>query len=86
MDLHRPRTIKGGEIMEYSKENLTTIAVFIYMLISPFLTTYGVSIDESMFTTAIMSIGGLLLAIKSAKHPNKLEILGNNESLDDDTC
>lgn len=72
--------------MEYSKENLTTIAVFIYMLISPLLTTYGVSIDEATLTQAIISIGGLLLAIKSAKHPNKLEILGNKESLDEDTC
>ena len=72
--------------MEYTKENISTIAVFIYMLISPILTSYGVSIDQTTLTTAIMGVGGLLLAIKSAKHPNKIEILGNKESLDDNTC
>ena len=70
--------------MDFSKENLTTVAVFIYMLISPMLNDYGVSIDQSGFTSIIVGIIGFLIAIISAKHPNTLSLLGNKD--DDESC
>ena len=76
--------------MEFNKGNLTTIAVFIYMLISPILSEYGVLIDESTFTTGLIGIIGLIIAIKSAKHPHNLDIFKNknNETNinNNDTC
>ena len=77
--------------MEFNKGNLTTIAVFIYMLISPILSEYGVLIDESTFTTGLIGIIGLIIAIKSAKHPHNLDIFKNEDTENsvnnsNDTC
>ena len=69
--------------MDFNKENLTTIAVFIYMLISPILSDYGVSIDQSGFTSIIVGVIGLLIAIISAKYPHTINILKKD---DDESC
>ena len=66
--------------MDYTKENLSTIAVFIYMLISPLLTKCGIDINQTSFTTIMIGLSGLILAIYSAKNPNNLKKLGNDNN------
>ena len=74
--------------MDLNKGNLTTISVFIYMLISPILTRYGVIVDKSVFTDIFIGLVGLGVAIVSAKHPHNIETLSTNEEevSEDDTC
>ena len=69
--------------MEYSKENLTTVAVFLYMVISPVLNSVGMGVDQVTFTNIITAIVGVAIALVSAKHPNT--ILSNSDD-DDETC
>ena len=63
--------------MEFDKNNLSTIFVFIYMLISPILIKYGIDIKQEIFVSAMVAIIGLIGAIYSAKNPNKIAALGN---------
>ena len=74
--------------MEYNKENLTTIAVFLYMIISPMLNSMGCGVDQVTFTNFITAIIGLIIALVSAKHPNTIESLGNDNSScnNNETC
>lgn len=59
------------------KENLSTIFVFIYMLIAPILVNYGYEINQEIFVSAMVAIVGLLSAIYSAKNPNTFQVFGN---------
>lgn len=61
----------------FDKKNLTTIAVWIYMLISPILVKYGIEIDQTAFVGVAVPLFGLILAIWSSRNPNDMEILGN---------
>ena len=63
--------------MEYTTNNISTIAVFIYMLISPILVQYGYNIDQTVFVGAFVGIFGLILAIWSSRNPNTIAVLGN---------
>ena len=63
--------------MDYDKNNLSTIFVFIYMLIAPILIKYGYEIKQEVFVSAMVAIVGLIGAIYSAKNPNKIGALGN---------
>ena len=64
-------------MIEINKGNLTTIATWIYILISPILVEYGYSIDQTMFVGTFVGIVGLALAIYSSANPNEMEFLGN---------
>ena len=63
--------------MEYDKNNLSTIFVLIYMLISPILIKYGYEINQEIFVSAMVAIVGLIGAIYSARNPNKMAAFGN---------
>lgn len=63
--------------MDYDINNLSTIFVFIYMLISPLLIKYGYEINQELFVSAMVAIVGLIGAIISAKNPNTMDALGN---------
>ena len=63
--------------MEYDKNNLSTIFVFVYMLISPLLVQYGYEINQEVFVSAMVAIVGLIGAIYSARNPNTLDVFGN---------
>ena len=69
--------------MEYNTNNISTIAVFIYMLISPILVQYGYNIQQETFVGAFVAIFGLILAIWSSRNPNTIQALGNAPS---ETC
>lgn len=61
------------------KNNLSTIFVFVYMLIAPILVKYGYEINQELFVSAMVAIVGLLGAIFSAKNPNTLGVFGNDK-------
>ena len=63
--------------MDYDINNLSTIFVFIYMLIAPILVKYGYDIKQEVFVSAMVAIVGLIGAIISAKNPNTMGALGN---------
>ena len=65
--------------MEYNTNNISTIAVFIYMLISPILVQYGYNINQETFVAAFVAIFGLILAIWSSRNPNTIAALGNQQ-------
>jgi hypothetical protein len=71
--------------MEYNTNNISTIAVFIYMLISPILVQYGYNIQQEVFVGAFVGIFGLLLAIWSSRNPNTIAALGNQPNTVDPT-
>ena len=64
--------------MNYDKNNLSTIFVLIYMLISPILIQYGYEIKQEIFVSAMVAIVGLISAIYSAQNPNTIPAFGNN--------
>ena len=70
-------------MIEINKGNLTTIATWIYILVSPILVEYGYSIDQTAFVGAFVGIIGLILAIYSSANPNDMEILGNKVKIVD---
>ncbi len=63
--------------MDYDINNLSTIFVFIYMLIAPILVKYGYEINQEIFVSAMVAIVGLIGAIISARNPNTIQALGN---------
>lgn len=69
--------------MEFSENNISTIAVWVYMIISPLLVKYGISIDQPTFTAFFVALVGVILAVWSSKNPNTFGILGNKEDVDD---
>lgn len=63
--------------MEYDKNNLSTIIVWLSAILTPIIVEYGISIDEATLTTILWGIYLLIATIYSSYHPNKLGILGN---------
>jgi len=70
--------------MDYDINNLSTIFVFIYMLIAPILVKYGYEINQEIFVSAMVAIVGLIMAIISARNPNTITALGNGPDDEDD--
>lgn len=63
--------------MEFNKENLSTIAGWVYMVVSPILVKFGFELDQTGFTSIFVGVVGLIVLVYSAKHPNQFEILDN---------
>ena len=57
--------------------NLSTIAVWVWVIVSPYIADY---FTQDQFVTLFVALFGLILAVYSSYHPNKLKWLGN------DTC
>lgn len=64
-------------MMEFNKENLSTIAGYVYMFASPFLAKFGFEIDQSGFTSLFVGIVGLAVLIYSSMNPNQFKVFGN---------
>ena len=64
--------------MDWNKDNLSTIFVFVYMLIAPILVKYGYDIKQEVFVSAMVAIVGLIGALISAKNPNTMKCFGND--------
>ena len=69
--------------MDFDKNNLSTIFVFVYMLIAPILIKYGIDIKQELFVSAMVAIVGLAGAIYSAIHPNQIAAFGNDNAVCD---
>ena len=58
--------------------NLSTIILFIYIIISPYIESLGIT--QTMFSEVSFAIIGLIIAIWSAYNPNTLNIFGNQKT------
>jgi hypothetical protein len=67
-------------ILDFTQGNISTIAVWIYVLISPLLVKYGINIDEATFTTFFVALVGIILAVWSSYNPNTFKFLGNKKA------
>ena len=56
--------------------NLSTILVWIYVIIAPYIATY---MSQDQFVTIMTAIVGLIITIWSAYNPNSFKFLGNAE-------
>lgn len=74
--------------MELTQNNISTIAVYAYMVVSPILAGYGLTIDQGTFTSLVVGIIGLIIAIWSSKNPNTIKTLGNavDQKVSEDDC
>lgn len=66
--------------MELNENNISTILVWIYMIIGPYIASY---MNQDQFVVIGTALFGLILAIWSAYNPNNFEFL-NNAPVDDD--
>ena len=60
--------------MEDLENNLSTIAVIIYGVLSPYLAQY---LTGEQFRALFIALISICLAVYSAKHPNTFKSLGN---------
>ena len=58
------------------KNNLSTIAVLVYGVLSPYLAQY---LSAEQFSALFIAMGSIVFVLYSAKHPNKFNCLGNGD-------
>ena len=63
--------------MEYGKNNISTIIVWLSAILTPIIIQYGININEATLTAILWGSYLLIATIYSSYHPNKLGILGN---------
>lgn len=61
------------------KNNLSTIAVLCYAVLSPYIAQY---LTADQFSALFVAIIGVVLVLYSAKYPNTFEVLGNGKCED----
>ena len=69
--------------MEYTTNNISTIATFIAIGITALLAYFGYTVDQAQLATVIMSIITLIIAVWSSRNPNTISALGNGPDEDD---
>ena len=62
------------DIMDNLQGNLSTILVWVYVIIAPYIATY---MSQDQFVTIMTAIVGLIVTIWSAYNPNSFGFLGN---------
>ena len=62
--------------MENLQGNLSTILVWVYVIIAPYIATY---MSQDQFVTIMTAVVGLIITIWSAYNPNRFKFLGNAE-------
>ena len=62
--------------MDLNENNVSTILVWVYVVVAPYLSAY---MSQEQFITIATAVIGLMLAIWSAYNPNQMEILGNEQ-------
>ena len=70
--------------MEYTTNNISTIATFIAIGITALLAYFGYTVDQAQLATVLMSIITLIIAVWSSKNPNTIAALGNAPEDDED--
>lgn len=64
------------------KNNVSTVAVLVYGVISPYLAQY---LSAEQFSALCIALVSIVLVLYSAKHPNTSKALGNGKC-DDCNC
>lgn len=64
------------------KNNVSTVAVLVYGVISPYLAQY---LSAEQFSALCIALVSIVLVLYSAKHPNTFKALGNGKC-DDCDC
>jgi len=59
-----------------TKENLSTIFVWLWVIIGPYLVEY---MSQDQFVTIGVAIVGIIAAVYSSKNPNTIRQLGNEK-------
>ena len=57
------------------KNNLSTIAVILYGILSPILAQY---LSQEQFSALFIAVFGIIIIVYSAKNPNTMKIFGND--------
>ena len=57
------------------KNNLSTIAVILYGILSPYLAIY---LSSEQFSALFIAVFGIIIIVYSAKNPNTMKIFGND--------
>ena len=63
------------------KNNVSTVAVLVYGVLSPYLAQY---LSADQFSALCIALVSIVLVLYSAKHPNTFSVLGNGKC--DDNC
>lgn len=58
------------------KSNVSTVAVLVYGVISPYLAQY---LSAEQFSALCIALVSIVLVLYSAKHPNTFKALGNGK-------
>lgn len=65
------------------KNNVSTIAVLLYGVLSPYLAQY---LSAEQFSALCIALVSIVLVLYSAKHPNTFKALGNDKCDCDCDC
>ncbi len=57
------------------KNNLSTIAVILYGILSPYFAQY---LSSEQFSALFIAVFGIIIIVYSAKNPNTMKIFGND--------
>ena len=65
------------------KNNVSTVAVLLYGVLSPYLAQY---LSAEQFSALCIALVSIVLVLYSAKHPNTFSALGNGKCNGDCDC
>ena len=65
--------------MENLQGNISTIATWLAILITPIIINYGIDIDQTTLTTFIYTGILIIIAVWSSYNPNTFKFLQNNK-------
>lgn len=65
--------------MENLQGNISTIATWLAILITPIIINYGIDIDQATLTTFIYTGILIIIAVWSSYNPNTFKFLKNNK-------
>ena len=65
--------------MENLQGNISTIATWLAILITPIIINYGIDIDQATLTTFIYTGILIIIAVWSSYNPNTFKFLQNNK-------
>ena len=65
--------------MENLQGNISTIATWLAILITPIIINYGIDIDQATLTTFIYTGILIIIAVWSSYNPNTFKFLKNNQ-------
>lgn len=68
--------------MEYTTNNISTIATFIAICLTAILSYFGYTVEQAQLVPVIMGVITLIIAIWSSKNPNNIAALGNGDADD----